>query len=111
MAAQGLRQVSRTYLYRFFDANDQLLYVGISKTVLARMAQHFATKDWIPNDGYIKWTTHPTRLAAQEAERKAITNEKPKWNVAFNDEQTDVYHQERKLVFANQVIPAWILES
>ena len=103
--------MSRTYLYRFFDANDQLLYVGISKTVLARMAQHFATKDWIPNDGCIKWTTYPTRLAAQEAERKAITNEKPKWNIAFNDEQAEVYHQERESVFANQVIPAWILES
>ncbi len=103
--------MSRTYLYRVFDQKDQLLYIGISKTVLARMAQHFATKDWIPNDGYIKWSTYPTRLAAQEAERQAITNEKPKWNVAFNDEQADVYHQERKSVFANQVIPAWMLES
>jgi excinuclease UvrABC nuclease subunit len=106
-----VRQVSSTYLYRFFDANDQLLYVGISKTVLARMAQHFATKDWIPNDGYIKWTTYPTRLSAQEAERQAIINEKPKWNIAFNDDQTDAYHQEDKSVFAHKIIPAWMLEA
>ena len=86
MAAQGVREVSRTYLYRFFDDKDQLLYIGISKTVLARMAQHFQTKDWIPDTGYLKWSSFDERWQAEIAERRAIVVEKPIWNVMFNEE-------------------------
>jgi len=78
--------VSKTYLYRFFDDKDQLLYIGISKTVLARMAQHFQTKDWIPDTGYLKWTSYDQRWQAETAERRAIIAEKPIWNVMFNED-------------------------
>jgi len=94
VAAQGVRQVSRTYLYRFFDDKDQLLYIGISKTVLARMAQHFQTKDWIPDTGYLKWSSYDERWQAEIAERRAIVAEKPIWNVMFNADQNVLDNEE-----------------
>ena len=75
--------MSKTYLYRMFDAGGNLLYVGISKSVLKRLGEHLNDKDWLPEEASIKWTTYPTRTLAEAAERRAIQNESPEWNIIY----------------------------
>ena len=76
-----MREVTKTYLYRMFDSDGKLLYVGISKSVLKRLGEHLNEKDWLPDEACIKWTTYQTREKAEAAERRAIQNESPIWNI------------------------------
>ncbi|MFE7485489.1 GIY-YIG nuclease family protein [Streptomyces sp. NPDC057552] len=67
----------RTALYRLFDAQDTLLYVGIAEDPKSRWAQHAADKTWWPQVTRrdIEWL--PDRKLAEEAERSAIEGEGP----------------------------------
>lgn len=69
----------RTALYRFFDADEQLLYIGIAYDPNLRRHQHSKAswRDLVAKQ-VIEW--HPTRDAAAEAERIAIAAELPLHN-------------------------------
>lgn len=69
-----------TYLYRFFDSNQRLLYVGISYHIESRLDSHRHQKPW-DKVARITVESHPTREGALTAERRAIRDEKPAWNV------------------------------
>lgn len=75
---------SRTALYRFFDADGDLLYVGISLNPWTRWKQHKSVKDWAEDvaSSTIEW--HDTREEALDAERLAIIDERPRYNVVHN---------------------------
>ena len=69
-----------TTLYRFFDADDLLLYVGISDKPLSRFAQHSADKTWWPEVHSIKLWHFATREDAADAERALIAFARPPYN-------------------------------
>jgi hypothetical protein len=69
------------HLYRHFDANGKLLYVGISLSAIIRLAQHKSCSVWFDKIARVEIEFLPTRTAAVSAERLAIQNEKPKHNV------------------------------
>jgi hypothetical protein len=73
-----------TTLYRFFDADDELLYVGISGHPLARIDGHATTKPWFPFAVRATFEHHPDRQSALAAEERAITTEGPYFNVTSN---------------------------
>lgn len=72
--------MQRTTLYRAFDEQDRLLYVGITGDPFARLGQHHGA-------GWTKWTARltfesfETRTEAEAAELAAIRTEDPVWNV------------------------------
>ena len=68
-------------LYRYFDENDDLLYVGISKNPVSRIQQH-ATNDWIRRVRHIELEWFDTRSEALAAELIAIERERPEYNIA-----------------------------
>lgn len=70
----------RTALYRLYDVDDRLLYVGISSDPPSRMQQHAADKPWWPEvaDQRIEWLD--SRTEALDAERLAIAGEHPRFN-------------------------------
>ena len=73
----------RTALYRFYDSDDELLYVGISKDPTARWEQHRVKPWWRDvTMRVIEW--HDDRATAEHAERKAIQTEGPRHNVQHN---------------------------
>lgn len=76
-----LRSDGNTDLYRYFDADGRLLYVGISVSAVARAAQHRRTATWWGDFANMTREVFPTRFAAEEAERRAIVEEKPVYNV------------------------------
>lgn len=73
----------RTALYRLYDAEDVLLYVGISADPEGRWKQHSASATsagWWPQVARKEVRWFPTREAADEAETAAISDERPLHN-------------------------------
>jgi predicted GIY-YIG superfamily endonuclease len=71
----------RTALYRFYDADGALLYVGITHNVDERWAAHERDKPWWPHiaEKTVEWFN--TRPLALDAERTAVQTESPVHNV------------------------------
>lgn len=68
-------------LYRHFDAQKNLLYVGVSLSAVARLSQHMNDSGWADQIASIKVERFPSRAEALAAETKAIQTENPKFNV------------------------------
>lgn len=73
-----------TSLYRFYNANGALLYIGITNSIPRRFDQHSGDKPW-----YLEVTTmtvehHPDRPTALQAEKNAIKAEQPRYNIQHN---------------------------
>lgn len=77
-------------LYRFFDASDVLLYVGITVDPSARFRKHRGDKPWWDDVDHIGIEKFESRELALEAERKAIREENPIHNVVHNEFTTSV---------------------
>lgn len=69
-----------TCVYRIYDNDEQLLYVGITKNVLGRMTKH-KRREWWPLARYMEITWFEGREAAKSAERHAIRDENPIHNI------------------------------
>ncbi len=87
IAAHKARQ--ETHLYRHFDKNGALLYVGISLSAVARLSQHRSRSNWFDSIARVEIEAFPTREAALKAERRAITEESPAFNVAGKKARRD----------------------
>lgn len=70
------------HVYRCFDANGRLLYVGSSANLFGRLAQHRATSWWAPTVAKVNAEVYPNGIAARDVERRAIREEVPRWNKA-----------------------------
>lgn len=71
-------------LYRFFAADDALLYVGITCDVGKRWDRHSREKPWWTDVARSTVEHFESREAVLAAEEKAIRTEKPKHNVRHN---------------------------
>lgn len=70
-----------TDLYRFYDTDDQLLYVGITDRGPRRWREHMAHKPWWSDVARIDLEHIEGRRAAERAERQAIITEQPLHNI------------------------------
>ena len=74
-----------TDLYRYYDADGRLLYIGISLNAVARATQHRADKHWWNDVARMTVEKIPgDRRHALEVERQAIRDEGPLHNVVHN---------------------------
>ena len=71
---------SRTALYRLYDADDRLLYVGITSDPRARWKTHAAEKAWWNDIAREDLRWHATRPSAEAEELSAIKTEAPLHN-------------------------------
>lgn len=72
----------RTALYRFYDADARLLYVGVTDDPWRRWREHVREKPWYPRVKHQTVTWYDTRTVAEAAEKMAIRCEHPRFNVA-----------------------------
>ena len=86
-----------TALYRFYDGEDQLIYVGISNSVLRRLAQHSETKVWFGTCSRVTLEHFPDRAAALAAERKAVADENPRENIRLRARRATLPEATRRL--------------
>jgi hypothetical protein len=87
----------RTAVYRYFDADGRLLYVGVSLSGIARQSQHESGSHWYADHASMTTEWFDTRAEALEAERMAIITEQPIYNVAHRGEVLEETPEARKL--------------
>ena len=68
-------------LYRHFNDDNELLYVGISSRLPSRLRQHQRTSRWFFDVKLVTIEWFDDRHSAKLAEGKAIRFEHPKFNV------------------------------
>jgi predicted GIY-YIG superfamily endonuclease len=73
--------VSGASVYRLFDADDRLLYVGCSGDLNKRLRDHRCKTDWFPAVARTTVEAFPTREEALAAELEAIHSEAPAHNM------------------------------
>jgi predicted GIY-YIG superfamily endonuclease len=71
-------------LYRYYDKDDNLLYIGISSNFQARAASHSKFATWSKKASTVKLEHYPDRHSVLAAEKYAIMTEKPLHNVIHN---------------------------
>jgi len=74
-------------LYRCFDKDKNLIYIGISASVLARLSQHSHQSHWFSELVYVKIEKFDSLCDAAYAEKNAIKNEHPQFNIVYNRPQ------------------------
>jgi predicted GIY-YIG superfamily endonuclease len=75
---------NKTALYRHFSADGELLYIGISLSVLHRIGQHSKHSSWFNKIARISIENFDSREEAKSAEQRAIEKEKPFFNIHHN---------------------------
>lgn len=68
-------------LYRFYDREGALLYVGITSSIRARFKWHAAKQLWWPEVADCRIQFYPDRTTLTMAERVAIRYERPRHNI------------------------------
>lgn len=71
-------------LYRMFDKDDRLLYVGLTKNPPGRFKSHSDTKSWWHEVAQIGIEHFISREELVAAEIVAIKSEKPVYNIIHN---------------------------
>ncbi len=74
-------------LYRYFDKDGNLLYVGVSINAISRLSQHKRDSHWFDRIIKIEIEQFSTKEEALAAEIKAILQENPSCNlkISLND--------------------------
>lgn len=73
--------MSAETLYRFYNKDNELLYVGITHRIPDRIGQHRKSKPW-QEVAKITLEHYPSRHDVLVAEVEAISEEDPKWNLS-----------------------------
>jgi len=84
----------RTHLYRHFNSEGVLLYVGISLNTASRLYQHKKFSKWFDDISEVKIESFDSRAKALKAETKAIKKESPICNIQHN--KTDHFDEIEK---------------
>lgn len=69
-------------LYRFYDADRQALYIGITQSGQTRLAEHRRRSEWWPLAEYFAFSAYPDWPSLELAESAAIRTEAPRFNKA-----------------------------
>lgn len=72
----------KTTLYRYFDSEGRLLYVGITGDNTKRQSQHRRNSFWFGEIASATFDHFDDREQADKAESDAIIKEKPMYNIA-----------------------------
>lgn len=67
-------------VYRAFDADGRLLYIGCTSNLHLRMRSHSSQSGWFSAMARLEIEEHVNRLRAEQAERRAIATEEPLFN-------------------------------
>jgi len=71
----------KTNLYRHYNQEGTLLYVGVSLSAVNRLAQHREHSSWFDEIATVKIETFDSRDGALTAETIAINEERPVYNI------------------------------
>lgn len=67
-------------VYRCYDAEGRLIYVGCTGNLEQRLRGHRNSSWWSVQIADVRTTDYPTAIEGRIAEREAIRTEHPRWN-------------------------------
>lgn len=70
------------HVYRCFDSEGRLIYVGSSADLFGRLRTHRTSSWWAPQVAKVVAKVYANGVLARMAEREAIQVEMPRWNKA-----------------------------
>ena len=68
-------------VYRLYDQQDRLIYVGCTHDLVSRLKTHQKTAWWYPQIARISTQQHQGRGAALKAETLIRNTQHPRWNI------------------------------
>lgn len=74
----------KCFVYRYFDDGGGLLYVGITVNLRSREMRHRRTSKWFALVASTKIEPFKSIYYAQCAERRAVNQERPRFNKQHN---------------------------
>lgn len=77
---KGRAMAEETAVYRIFDGDDVLLYVGMSVSPETRFADHRTCKSWMQQASRYEISWFSSRETAEAEEQRAIAQERPLHN-------------------------------
>lgn len=86
-----------TAVYRWYDADDRLVYVGVSNNPAARADQHSREKPWWTQVARCEVAWFPSRPEALVAERAAIQTEMPTLNYVGTPRQSEAQRRQESM--------------
>lgn len=106
--------MSKCTLYRHFDAQGNLLYVGITNYEPKRRNEHKLEAKWFKEIARVETAEFDTRAEAAVAEITAIFTEKPLHNIESRrvisqkaEAQRKRLERERKRTSGNEKLEVW----
>lgn len=78
-----------TALYRHYDKDDNLLYIGVSISSIGRYQSHRSQSHWAKDITTMTTEWFDSERLALRAEKKAIKSEKPIYNIVHNLDNPD----------------------
>lgn len=78
------------YLYKHFDANGLLLYVGITNNPRTRHLGHKRDSEWFYLSRRFVCFKRETKAECEHEEMLAIQNEKPLYNIQYKNNNKDI---------------------
>lgn len=92
---------TKTALYRHFGKDGELLYIGISYNPFARLSQHELSSSWASLTVSMTIEYFESREDALLAEKHAIINDKPIYNIVHNTcSNNDFSYLDESIVFS-----------
>lgn len=73
--------MSAHYVYRVFDADSRLIYVGCTKDLFRRLHAHQLSSWWAYQGVSVQAQVYSDKAVALDVERDAIRTLKPRWNL------------------------------
>lgn len=104
------RALAKTYrcaLYRFYDADRALLYVGISCNLPNRWDWHRCRTTWYSTARFVAVSFYPERRDALRAESATIRAQSPAFNVLRPKTHRSRKHRTDDSQFAAPTHPPW----
>jgi hypothetical protein len=78
-------------LYRFYAADNTLLYVGLTINPGRRLEKHRALQPWWNDVARVDLEQHPDLPTLRASEREAIKTEGPLYNISMNARYAETY--------------------
>lgn len=101
----------RTCLYRHYNENGDLLYVGVSLNLAARLNQHATTSQWFHQIFRVEVEWFDTREAALNAERAVIVLERPLFNKIFQSSGMPLMESENDQTRITLRVPSVLMKE
>lgn len=84
-----MKRKTQPVVYRVYDADDRLMYIGSTKNFPSRLATHRSTSWWAPLATRFGIEVHLDEESARRAELEAIHRESPAFNWMHNQRWPD----------------------